>query len=52
MMMFLRIYALYNQNKPVLAGVLVLLVIEFSVNAYLLTRGERTAFVATAYPSF
>ncbi|KAH6912858.1 hypothetical protein BKA70DRAFT_1422412 [Coprinopsis sp. MPI-PUGE-AT-0042] len=40
-MMFLRIYALYNQNRPILVGVLILLIIEFSVNAYLLTHGER-----------
>lgn len=41
MMMFLRIYALYNQNRPVLAGVLILLLIQFCTNAYLLTHGQR-----------
>ena len=41
MMMYLRIYALYNQNRPILAGVLALLIVEFSVNAWLLTHGTR-----------
>ncbi|KAI1790141.1 hypothetical protein LXA43DRAFT_1062298 [Ganoderma leucocontextum] len=39
LMMFLRIYAIYEGRKPVVILVAVLLLVEFSVNAWLLTYG-------------
>ncbi|PPR05415.1 hypothetical protein CVT24_008029 [Panaeolus cyanescens] len=40
LMMLLRIHALYNRNKIVIGVVGILFLVEFSVNAWLLTRGE------------
>jgi len=39
-MMFLRVHALYFGRKWIIGGVLLLLLIQFSMNAGLLTRGE------------
>ncbi|TFK39075.1 hypothetical protein BDQ12DRAFT_722916 [Crucibulum laeve] len=40
MMMLLRIYALYYRQRAIIFGVAVLLLIQFTMNAWLLTRGE------------
>ncbi|KAG2010295.1 hypothetical protein CC2G_013132 [Coprinopsis cinerea AmutBmut pab1-1] len=40
-MMFIRINALYHGNRPVLITVFVVLCVEFGVNAWLLTHGQR-----------
>lgn len=39
LMMFLRIYAIYEGRKPVVIGVALILLVECSVNAWLLTYG-------------
>ena len=40
MMMFLRVYALYNRQKIVLGIVIFLLLFQVCMNGWLLTRGE------------
>ncbi len=39
LMMFLRIYAIYEGRKPVVTVLAILLLVECSVNAWLLTYG-------------
>jgi hypothetical protein len=41
LMMLFRIYALYQSRKRVIAIVVVILLVQASVNAWLLTKGER-----------
>jgi len=40
MMMFLRVYALYNRQKIVLGIVIFLFLFQVCMNGWLLTRGE------------
>ena len=52
LMMFVRIYAIYEGRKPVVLGLAVLLLAEFSVNAALLTYGIGTSRRAIAIQGF
>ncbi|KAF8236407.1 hypothetical protein L208DRAFT_1528715 [Tricholoma matsutake] len=43
LMMLLRIYALYHQQRWIVAGVGLLLVVQAIINGWLLTQGERVS---------
>lgn len=52
-MMFLRVYALYNRQKIVLGVVIFLYLFQVCMNSWLLTRGEGASFVTLQLiPSF
>ena len=51
-MMFLRVYALYNRQKIVLGVVIFLFLFQVCMNSWLLTRGEGALCYSAINPSF
>ena len=51
-MMFLRVYALYNRQKIVLGVVIFLFLFQVCMNGWLLTRGEGAFGYSAINPLF